>query len=212
MLSHRLFLHRRTVALASAITVHLALLLYLSHQTTVSSYGMGSLNGYSTEGISQGQVSLIALPQLMPPDISESVATSDTIPVPIEAIEDDLKPLHEAAKQAANTDAQSEDFGGIGSGFSPHELWRIIKPCWESLADTSIEAVSIDVSFSPLGHAIPKSSVPNAENNLPLSHSESIARMAIARCGPYPTVYGQSAVRIEFPQFKAMPVVALPSQ
>lgn len=170
---------------------------------------MGSLNGYSTEGISKGPVSLIVYPQLTSPEIMEGITTFDTIPVPTEAFEADVEPLYKATANAPDSGGQPDDVEGSGTSFNQHELWRIIKPCWEGLADASTDPIIVHVSFSPLGHALPTSSVTDGDNNPPLSHSESIARMAIARCGPYPTVYGQSAVSIEFPKFIAAPASAV---
>ncbi len=85
---------------------------------------------------------------------------------------------------------------------TPNDLWKAIEPCWRRVATKDTEAVSLSVSFSPLGN-LAKPPVIERPSGAHLDDrrlkSESMAINALAQCGPYLMAFGQSNVSVQFP-------------
>ncbi len=85
---------------------------------------------------------------------------------------------------------------------TPDDLWKAIEPCWRRVATKDTEAVTLSVSFSPLGNLAKPPAIMRpsgvALDNRRLK-SESLAINALAQCGPYLMAFGQSDVSVQFP-------------
>jgi len=85
---------------------------------------------------------------------------------------------------------------------SINDLWKAIEPCWRRAADKNTLAVTLSVSFSPLGNlAKPPAIIRNPGVRLSEQQlrSESLAINALAQCGPYLMAFGQNDVNVQFP-------------
>lgn len=85
---------------------------------------------------------------------------------------------------------------------TPNDLWKAIEPCWRRVVTKETEAVTLSVSFSPLGNLAKPPAIERPTDARPDDRrlkSESLAINALAQCGPYLMAFGQSDVSVQFP-------------
>ncbi len=85
---------------------------------------------------------------------------------------------------------------------TPNNLWKAIEPCWRRLVTRDTRAVTLSVSFSPLGNLAKAPVVVRATAGRPDDwqlKSEALAVDALAQCGPYLMAFGQDDVSVQFP-------------
>lgn len=214
--------HRRTVAIATSIALHAAIIAYLLMPAS------GALSALDLR--QEGQSDKAGLNVELIEPVSPGPKLSHPAPSPMQSFMDMTEPPNDqgwkvaAPKPAANlsdifgkevfaqspkaaeTTKQSASDNHISLNdrekTSVNDLWKAISPCWRRLADKSTLGVTLNVSFSPLGNlSKPPVILRDAGSRLTDQQlrSESLAINALAQCGPYLMAFGQSDVKVQFP-------------
>jgi hypothetical protein len=215
--------HRRPVAIAFSLAVHVLFVLLLLVEKPTGLAG-GGFAGQGTAPGSGTAVTLVDGAALDQMDLTTVKATT------ADAAEEQITPI--AATQAddmtlAATDSlvapqllappQTQTFptqaaaqaggragspGDGGAGNAGDDLWGAIAPCWKRLADNKTLPVTLRVTFASDGNLAAPPVIdadPAMQADVNVQRSETIAMQALAQCGAYAMAEGKSDVRINFP-------------
>jgi hypothetical protein len=218
--------HRRPVAIAVSLTLHvLFVIALLPHNPSgISAGGQGGAYHGEGEGLSL-DLTAMALPDAQALEVREpepetltELADSETLDdltstetqVLSEALADapslsQSEPEQTASARPAQMAAArqgGEGQGGASSG-TFDDLWAAIAPCWRRIADTETLPVNLTVTFATNGMlAKPPEIARKGEDasNPQALRSESLAITALAECGTYQMAAGRENVNIHFPK------------
>jgi hypothetical protein len=220
--------HKRAVAVAGSLGLHLLLLLLIlpSFSRPVGTTAGGSVG--DEYGVGEGATfTLYELAHPVPgalaakePEVQdiEDVRELEAIRLPDESLlavaDTELSELASVASlpdkplpAESSSEAESEaNRGATGTGGLTQgegdDLWAAIAPCWNRVVDNQTVPVVLEVSFSTDGTLSAPPTIMRgdaAANNPVLLSSEAKAIQALAGCGAYPMAGGREKVAIRFP-------------
>jgi hypothetical protein len=219
--------HRRPIAIAMSVGLHVLLVLCLlpNGKFGFSTGGQGRVYEGEGEGLSV-DLTALALINAQALEMRESEPETRTELDEMEALDDlatkagtqalsnvlpdvpaEAQPEPERTDLSRPSPMEAVRQGGEGQGGTSSggfdELWEAIAPCWRRIADEHALPVKLNVTFAGDGMlAKPPEIIRAAEDvsNPRALRSESLAITALAECGAYQMAAGRQNVSIYFPK------------
>jgi len=214
-LSPMAFRHRKPVAVALSLLLHVLFLWLLLPRAQHGLSGGGS-NGAGL-GVGTGETWYAVNLQPLPSSALDAriKAPEDAAAEALDAPDAAAKPSVEAVQsitadkpQPAKLDTSPATPAMAGAGQSgttagAGDLWTAIAPCWKRVAGEDTLPVTLEISFTA-GGALAKPPVIDRAADAAITpqslRSEAQALSALAQCGAYPMAAGRSGVKVDFPR------------